>query len=62
MNSIRDKLRRKLSMKEENPNFDDYNDENDVDDDFHGNLVRPPALLIPEGVLTCLRVSQRAKT
>ena len=40
MDKIRQKIKRKLSMKEENPNFDEYNDTEDVDDDFHGNLSR----------------------
>ncbi|KAK3049774.1 hypothetical protein LTR09_008950 [Extremus antarcticus] len=40
MQNIREKLKRKLSMHDKNPNLDDVENEDDVDDETAGHLQR----------------------
>ncbi|QIW99384.1 hypothetical protein AMS68_004902 [Peltaster fructicola] len=40
MQNIREKIKRKLSLHDKNPTFDEVDDENDVDEETHGHLHR----------------------
>ncbi|KAK5117372.1 hypothetical protein LTR62_005990 [Meristemomyces frigidus] len=40
MQNIREKLRRKLSLHDKNPNYDEYDDEEDLDDETHRQANR----------------------
>ncbi|EMC91521.1 hypothetical protein BAUCODRAFT_151932 [Baudoinia panamericana UAMH 10762] len=40
INNMREKLKRKLSLHDKNPQFDDAQDIDDVDEETHGHLTR----------------------
>ncbi|KAK3072110.1 hypothetical protein LTR53_007418 [Teratosphaeriaceae sp. CCFEE 6253] len=40
MQNVREKLRRKLSMKDPQPNLNDYDDESDVDDETYRHMQK----------------------